>query len=329
MARKGIRFLKTVSKSEAEVSRAVATGVAGLALACGLMAGCSGSEPAGPAGVDPPSVLMDEPYGPYARQVLDFWRADRDGPTPLAVFIHGGGFIGGSKENLKASTRDSLLAAGISVASINYRLATTDPMPAQQLDAARALQFLRSKDQEWVLDASRVCTWGTSGGGALSMWLATYPDLADGANSDPVARQSSRPTCIGPIEGQSSFNPDTMQIWLGGNLHQHPSFPLWFGVETHRDLNQPAVREIMRQVSAIEHVTPGDAPAYMVYYTPNTRLPDDANPRDGGHHPMFGVKLKEAMDPLGIEAIVVIQGQATGADPYGSVAGFLMEKLGR
>lgn len=247
-----------------------------------------------------------------------------DEPTPLAVFIHGGGFIGGSKENILAARRDSLLASGISVASINYRLATTSPMPAQQHDAARAIQFLRSKAAEWGLDALRICAWGTSGGAALSMWLGTHDDLADPASADPVARESTRLTCIGPIEGQSTFDRDWMQTWIGGNLHLHPSFPLWFGVEDFDALDSPAVRAVIDEVSALEHVTSDDTPAYMVYYQPNVRLPDDANPRDGGHHPAFGVKLKEALDAAGVEAIVVIQGRATSPDPYGSVVGFML-----
>lgn len=297
-------------------------------LAGAALAGCSAAGPADPAGAGPPTVLTGVAYGPDARNVLDFWRAERTAPTPLAVFIHGGGFIGGSKENLESTTRDSLLAAGISVASINYRLATTSPMPTQQHDAARAIQFLRSKAEAWQLDPLRICAWGTSGGGALAMWLGTHADLADPSSPDPVARQSTRLTCIGPIEAQSSFDPDWMRIWVGGNLHLHPSFPLWFGVQTHEELALPAVRAVIRDVSAIEHVTAEDSPAYMIYYQPNVRLPDDANPRDGGHHPIFGVKLKEEMDAAGVEAVVVIQGRATGPDRYGSLVAFMHSKLG-
>jgi acetyl esterase/lipase len=286
---------------------------------------CSGTTE--PADTAPPSVLLDVAYGSDARNVLDFWRADRPDPTPLAVFIHGGGFIGGAKENILPARRDSLLSAGISVASINYRLATTAPMPAQQHDAARAIQFLRSMAGEWGLDGSQVCAWGTSGGGALSMWLGTHDDLADPSAADPVARESTRLTCIAPIEAQSTFDRDWMQTWIGGNLHMHPSFPLWFGVEDYDALETPAVLAVIEEVSALEHVTPGDSPAYMVYYQPNVRLPDDANPRDGGHHPAFGVKLKEALDAVGVEAIVVIQGRATSPDPYGSVVGFMVGRL--
>ena len=46
----------------------------------------------------PKPDLADFKYGPHERNVLDLWKAKSDQPTPLVVFIHGGGFRGGSKE---------------------------------------------------------------------------------------------------------------------------------------------------------------------------------------------------------------------------------------
>src|SRR5262245_27208036 len=51
-----------------------------------------------PAPLDlPPKTLADVPYGDHPREVLDFWKAESNGPAPLAVFIHGGGWNGGDK----------------------------------------------------------------------------------------------------------------------------------------------------------------------------------------------------------------------------------------
>src|SRR5262245_22147741 len=60
-------------------------------------------------------------YGPYARDVLDFWQASGDGPRPLLVYIHGGGWTGGDK-NRTADDIKPYLDKGISYAAINYRL---------------------------------------------------------------------------------------------------------------------------------------------------------------------------------------------------------------
>src|SRR6266513_1497905 len=61
-------------------------------------------------------------YGPHERNVLDLWKAKSDQPTPLVVFIHGGGFRGGGKEQLSPALLQGLLERGISVMAINYRL---------------------------------------------------------------------------------------------------------------------------------------------------------------------------------------------------------------
>ena len=46
---------------------------------------------------DLPPTFADVPYGPHARNVLDFWQAKSERPTPVVVFIHGGGFTSGDK----------------------------------------------------------------------------------------------------------------------------------------------------------------------------------------------------------------------------------------
>ena len=95
-------------------------------------------------------------YGPYERNVLDFWRAESAAPTPLVVYIHGGGFRAGSKNSLNARTLQQLLDAGISVAAINYRLIAQAPLPAAHFDSRRALQFLRSKAKSWNIESLMV-----------------------------------------------------------------------------------------------------------------------------------------------------------------------------
>src|SRR3954466_15293916 len=61
--------------------------------------------------VDPPT-LADVPYGQHPKQVIDFYRAKSKEPTPVVLYIHGGGWRNGSKNTVGAKT---YLAAGISV----------------------------------------------------------------------------------------------------------------------------------------------------------------------------------------------------------------------
>src|SRR3954463_3986640 len=60
-------------------------------------------------------------YGKHERNVLDFWQAKSDKPTPIVVCIHGGGWKGGDKSSYYGRVK-TFLDAGISMATINYRL---------------------------------------------------------------------------------------------------------------------------------------------------------------------------------------------------------------
>src|SRR5688500_16252089 len=112
----------------------------------------------------PTPDLADVAYGPHERNVMDVWKAKSDSPTPLLVFIHGGGFRGGSKEALQPALLRGCLEAGIAVASINYRLSPEVAFPAHYMDSARAIQFARSKAKEWNIDPQRVAASGGSAG---------------------------------------------------------------------------------------------------------------------------------------------------------------------
>ena len=129
-----------------------------------------------------PPTHANVKYGPYERNVLDFWRAESDSPAPLVVFIHGGGFRGGSKRSLNASTLKQLLNAEISVAAIHYRLLGQAKLPAAHHDSRRALQFLRFKSKEWNIDKTRVGAFGGSAGAQICMWLAFHDEMAKGTD---------------------------------------------------------------------------------------------------------------------------------------------------
>src|SRR6185503_9957422 len=107
-------------------------------------------------GSKPKPDLANEKYGPHERNVLDLWKAKSDKPTPLVVFIHGGGFRAGSKEGVSPLLIDGLLKKGISFMAINYRLSPEVSFPAHYMDCARAIQFARLHAKEWNLDPTRV-----------------------------------------------------------------------------------------------------------------------------------------------------------------------------
>jgi acetyl esterase len=145
---------------------------------------------------------VDVKYGPHDRNVMDVWLASSDKPTPVLVSIHGGAFRHGDKSVSKGVLK-GCLASGISVVAITYRFSDKAIAPAQHMDAARAIQFIRHNAKKWNLDPSRMAAMGGSAGAGISMWLGFHDDLADPDNEDPILRQSTRLTCMAALADRS------------------------------------------------------------------------------------------------------------------------------
>src|SRR5262245_27312771 len=107
-----------------------------------LLAGNLSSQDGKPQDAKPAPDFADVKYGPHERNVFDFWKAKSDKPTPLVLYIHGGGFKGGDKKTLSGRLLKEYLELGYSVAAFNYRFTNVAPAPAQYLDCGRALQFI-------------------------------------------------------------------------------------------------------------------------------------------------------------------------------------------
>jgi pimeloyl-ACP methyl ester carboxylesterase len=279
-------------------------------------------------------------YGENERNVFDIWLADSETPTPLAVFIHGGGFKGGSKEKLKVEKIAALLDAGISVAAINYRFVTTDPLPTAHHDARRAIQFMRSKADEWNIDTNRVAAFGGSAGAQICMWLAYSDDMADTTSDDPVERESTRLLCVATAGGQTSaerdFYIDNILPLMGENV------PIEVLVKSFNGENDPEeirmkmwgadsleeVDEATRKCSALRLISPDDPPIFMSYgMAPDAKKPSGDKDRLRGwliHHVVFGTNLKEKADELGVEADLSYPGSGS---KYPSDVAFFRDKL--
>ena len=252
-------------------------------------------------------------YGPHERNVLDFWKAKSDRPTPLFIWIHGGGFRAGDKGSLATPLLRELLDQGISVASLNYRLSHQAIAPACFHDCARAVQSLRSHSNEWGLDPSRFAAGGGSAGAGLSQWLAFHDDLAEPDSSDELQRQSTRLSCVITVNGQTSYDPRFIKRIIPGDAFRDPPLKQLFGVDISDPIVLPAKKiEVIEECSPITHLTKDDPPILMVYR--GTTDPQTAVKSRGAgiHHPLFGLELKKRMDALGIESTIKTE---SGLDP--------------
>ncbi|MCP4785571.1 MAG: alpha/beta hydrolase [Fuerstiella sp.] len=276
-----------------------------------------------PAGLQPTHANVS--YGPDRMNVVDFWKAEGDGPRPLMVYIHGGGWIGGDKNRSPAQVQP-FLDKGISYAAVNYRLTGQASLPAPVHDAARAIQFLRSKSAEWNIRKDRVALTGGSAGACTSMWLLLHDDLADQKSTDPVLRESTRVTAAAVAGGQTSIDPRQIEPWLGPNVLKHNMINMAVGEKTIAGAlkNYDKHRALYIEFSPYNHLTNDDPPLLMTYGN-NMKLPSESAGH-GIHHPVYGVKMKEKADTLGHECHLLIKGVSESKD-YTTVNDFLVDKL--
>ncbi len=239
-------------------------------------------------------------YGPHDRNVMDVWLAKSDKPTPILVSIHGGGFRGGNK-SVEPSLLRECLDSGISVVAITYRLSDQAIAPAQHLDSARAIQFIRHNAPQWNVDPSRIAATGGSAGAGISLWLGFHDDLADPDNDDPVQRQSTRLTCMSVYNGQTSYDPRFIRdLFPGTGTYKHPALAQLYAVDLNKLDDLPEEKyQLFEQISAINYLTQDDVPAQLNYASQmDTPISSQGV---GIHHPKFAQALKQKMDKLGIE----------------------------
>jgi len=269
-------------------------------------------------------TMLNVPYGSHPRQVLDFYPAASETPTPVVFYIHGGGWRGGDKKTNPQVYLDN----GISVVAINYRYVqngveegVVPPVKAPLSDAARALQFVRSKAQEWNLDKARIGATGGSAGACSSLWLAFYDDLADPNSEDPIARESTRLTCAAVNGAQVSLDPKELREWMpnyGYGAHA-------FGLPNFNALieKREEVLPWIKQYSPLGHVSKDDPPIAL-FYTGEVPVVGDS-PKDPTHSGIMGVKLAERLNEVGVDVVLVHPGQKH--EKYRNAADYLIDRL--
>ena len=261
-----------------------------------------------------PATFTDVKYGTHERNSLDIWLVDSDVPTPIIVFIHGGGFTGSDKSQVyKSKNIPKFLDAGISFATINYRyMKYTDARTVVTClnDAKRSLQFIRSKADEWNLDKNRIGVYGNSAGAGTSLWLAFQPDMSIPNHSDPVLRESTRLKVAGAIATQATYDilkwPEILQIPVNSELllmflSAHGLQDVFLKTQEGIGSFDKELASIRKNVDLLGLMSSDDPPIYV------------SNGKKGGipegldhllHHPLHAVALKTRAEEIGLEALV-------------------------
>lgn len=240
--------------------------------------------------------IKDLSYGPYERNTLDAYIiSSNDTPTPVLIYFHGGGYVSGDKAMFEEDDLvKDCLEAGISVVSCNYRFITEYSYPAPMKDGTRAIQFVRSKAEEWGIDSNKIATAGSSAGGHLALWNALRGDLADSTSSDSIARVSSNVSAFIGYGTQASKDQRFYDPIYNGP-HVQPNLPLFYGVKTWKEVNQPDILRLAEEASAITYMSKDAPPAFMDYLfnLSSKEIPADAEVGEVIHHPMHGYILQQ------------------------------------
>ncbi|QDV26389.1 alpha/beta hydrolase fold domain-containing protein [Aureliella helgolandensis] len=284
-----------------------------------------------------PATFTDMPYGKHFRQSMDVWLASASTPTPLVFYLHGGGWSAQDKTDIHQhlDVRE-FLNAGISVASVNYRLLqdanaaeVSPPVQWPLQDAARALQYLRSNAEAWKIDSARIGACGVSAGGCSSLWLALHDEMAEENSDDLVARESTRLLCAAGKAPQTSLDPQQLKEWIpnyeyGGSAFGFPgatrpdSFALFLAA---RDSLLPEIQ----RYSPIEHASQDDPPIFMEFPAQDKAPILGERQTDPTHSAVSGLMLQQRLHALGVDSELRYQGdRKTGS---ANMQQFLMRQL--
>lgn len=221
--------------------------------------------------------------------LLDLHRpASGEGPFPVVVWVHGGGYVSGSRRDVGVFY--SLLAQrGFAVAAVDYRLAPRAAYPAPVLDVTAAVQHLVEHADELGLDPHRVVLAGDSAGAQVVSQLAalaTNPDYAAAAALDTALPADS-------LRGVVLFCGfyDLVEFAERGRL-SGVAFLRW-GVGTilhaYTGVRSPTTEQL-RLMSASEHATSSYPPAFVTG--------GDADPLTDIHSRTFADRLANLGVPV-------------------------------
>ncbi|MGE3315697.1 MAG: alpha/beta hydrolase fold domain-containing protein [Planctomycetaceae bacterium] len=229
----------------------------------------------------PPDVRVerDIEYAKIGEQSLklDIYRSgEHSGRAPLIVWIHGGGWSKGSKDNSPAAW---LATHGYVVASVQYRLTDVAKWPAQIDDCRAAIRWLRSNADRFGIDPELVGAWGSSAGGQLVSMLG----VADPPADEPV---SSRVKAVCDYFGPSDLITQPKNVPGPGktdaDLAASNTAKLLGGIV--RDIPDKA-----NAASPLHHVSAGDAPFLIVHGSKDDVVPLDQSERFQAKLEMSGV----------------------------------------
>ena len=263
-------------------------------------------------------------YGPEARNTFDIFLPNSDRPTPLVIYIHGGGFISGNKEvayepmwNGSWDFPDeikTLLKADVAFASINYRLLEFEDDPDGVLkslnDSKRSLQFIKNNSQALNIDKNNIILTGSSAGAGTSLWLGFSDDMADLSNDDEVLRESTRVKAMAIKATQATYDLEKFQSLIFAEYNfkwmdyfeldpgMYYRFKSFYGMSSLNEFYTEEIRIYRKRVDMLLMMTEDDPE----FWVANLQKPVVAPTQNTivTHHANHAKTLKTWADSIGI-----------------------------
>ncbi len=282
-------------------------------------------------------------YGDGERNVFDIFVFENDEPTPLIIYIHGGGFTGGEKEYFydNEDRIREILNQGVAVATINYHLLDVSPDTDQYgvikslEDSKRALQFMRYHASSFNIDPEKIAVYGGSAGAGTAIWLGTHNDMADASNEDPVLCQSTRINAVGALSTQSTYDiidweivleeqidplvdigvfPSNDFVAIAQTLGQENLLLAFLGIDSVEEIDTAETIAYRGNIDMLDLMDSSDAPIYMQNSNPSISDPIDYM----FHHSAHVIALKNRAEEVGLEYVAYYEeGETPVEDPSG------------
>jgi acetyl esterase/lipase len=226
----------------------------------------------------------------YEDKLDIYHRRDVSGPQPTLIYIHGGGWTGGTKESAFMSVMP-WLEMGWNVVNVEYRLARVSHAPAAVEDCLCALKWVVSHASEYHIDSSKIVVSGDSAGGHLSLMTGMTPDSAGLDRQCPSNSDVALPKVAAIINWYGIT--DVADLLEGPNRKNYAV--AWLGSVPNRE-------EIARRVSPLTYVRPGLPPILSIQ--------GDADPTVPYSH---SLRLRDALNKAGVpNELVTIPGGKHG-----------------
>jgi acetyl esterase/lipase len=205
-------------------------------------------------------------YGGEAdkKLTLDIYQLKEQKNSYLIVWIHGGAWRSGSKENPPLG----LLGYGYALASIDFSLSTEKIFPAQVHEIKAAVRFLRANANKYGFQPGKIIIWGSSSGGHLASLVATTSNHKDleGNIGNYANTSSSVQGCIdyfGPTNLLTILNQSTPH---GLNVRL-PALAILLGKPVEQ------VTDLAKLASPVFHVDAADPPMFIVHGEQDVQVP--------------------------------------------------------